>query len=42
MHKPDLIIPGTQPNLGAAHALEIPYQFNNIQPVQKMRPDTGI
>jgi para-nitrobenzyl esterase len=42
MHKSDLIVPGTQPNLGAAHALEIPYKFNNTQPVQKTRPDTGI
>ncbi len=31
-HESDLIIPGTQHKLGAAHALEIPYKFNNIQP----------
>jgi para-nitrobenzyl esterase len=26
-----MIVPGTQHKLGAAHALEIPYKFNNIQ-----------
>jgi para-nitrobenzyl esterase len=30
MHESDLIVPGTQHKLGAAHALEIPYKFNNI------------
>jgi para-nitrobenzyl esterase len=29
-HGSDLTIPGTQHQLGAAHALEIPYKFNNI------------
>ena len=31
-HESDLIVPGTQHKLGAAHALEIPYKFNNIRP----------
>ena len=31
-HESDVIIPGTDHKLGAAHALEIPYKFNNIQP----------
>jgi len=31
-HESDLIIPGTQHKLGAAHALEIPYKFDNIRP----------
>jgi para-nitrobenzyl esterase len=39
MHESDLIVPGTQHKLGAAHALEIPYKFNNIQPVEKARGD---
>ncbi len=30
MHGSDLIVPGTHHKLGAAHALEIPYKFNNI------------
>ena len=30
MHESDLIVPGTHHKLGAAHALEIPYKFNNI------------
>jgi len=34
-HESDLIIPGTDHKLGAAHALEIPYKFNNIQPAAK-------
>ena len=34
MHGSDLIVPGTQHKLGAAHALEIPYKFNNIQPAE--------
>src|SRR5947209_12379908 len=37
MHESDLIVPGTQHKLGAAHALEIPYKFNNLQPVEKAR-----
>ena len=39
MHESDLIVPGTQHKLGAAHALEIPYKFNNIQPLEKARGD---
>ena len=35
-HESDLIIPGTQHKLGAAHALEIPYKFNNVQPGARM------
>ena len=31
-HESEVIIPGTQHKLGAAHALEIPYKFNNIRP----------
>ena len=37
MHETDIIIPGTQHKLGAAHALEIPYKFNNIRPPGKIR-----
>ncbi len=37
MHESDVIVPGTQHKLGAAHALEIPYKFNNIQPLEKAR-----
>jgi para-nitrobenzyl esterase len=40
MHESDLIVPGTQHKLGAAHALEIPYKFNNIQSVEKAHGDT--
>jgi len=32
VHESDMIVPGTQHKLGAAHALEIPFKFNNIQP----------
>jgi para-nitrobenzyl esterase len=32
-HESNFIIPGTTHTLGAAHALEIPYKFNNIHPV---------
>ena len=39
MHESNLIVPGTQHKLGAAHALEIPYKFNNIQPRKKARGD---
>jgi len=31
-HESDTLIPGTQHKMGAAHALEIPYKFNLIQP----------
>jgi len=31
-HESDMLIPGTQHKLGAAHALEIPYKFNLVQP----------
>jgi para-nitrobenzyl esterase len=34
-HESDLIIPGTDYKLGVAHALEIPYKFNKIQPAAK-------
>lgn len=30
-HESDMLIPGTQHKLGAAHALEIPYKFNIVQ-----------
>jgi para-nitrobenzyl esterase len=32
-HESNFIIPGTNHALGAAHATEIPYKFNNIHPV---------
>jgi len=32
VHESDAIVPGTQHKVGAMHALEIPYKFNNIQP----------
>lgn len=31
-HESDAIVPGTHHKVGAAHALEIPYKFYNIQP----------
>jgi para-nitrobenzyl esterase len=31
-HESDMLIPGTQHKLGAAHALEIPYEFNIVRP----------
>ena len=31
-HESEAIVPGTQHKVGAAHALEIPYKFYNIQP----------
>lgn len=31
-HESDMLIPGTQHKIGAAHALEIPYKFDLIQP----------
>jgi para-nitrobenzyl esterase len=34
-HESDLVIPGTQHKLGAAHALEIPYKFYNIRPASQ-------
>ena len=30
-HESDMLIPGTQHKLGAAHALEIPYKFNLVE-----------
>jgi para-nitrobenzyl esterase len=33
-HESDMLIPGTQHKLGAAHALEIPYKFNLVRPDQ--------
>ncbi len=32
MHESDMLIPGTKHKMGAAHALEIPYKFNLVQP----------
>ncbi len=32
MHESDVLIPGTTHKMGAAHALEIPYKFNLVQP----------
>jgi para-nitrobenzyl esterase len=40
MHESDLIVPGTQHKLGAAHALEIPYKFNNIRPAEGAHRDS--
>lgn len=40
IHESDLIVPGTQHKLGAAHALEIPYKFNNIQPAENVHRDS--
>jgi para-nitrobenzyl esterase len=36
-HESDMLIPGTQHKLGAAHALEIPYKFNIVRPVGQDR-----
>ena len=33
-HESDFIVPGTRHILGAAHALEIPYKFDNIRPAK--------
>ncbi len=38
VHETDVIIPGTQHKLGAAHATEIPYKFNNITPAKNPPP----
>jgi len=35
-HESDMIVPGTQHKVGAAHALEIAYKFNNVQPPSKV------
>lgn len=32
VHESQMVIPGTQHKFGAAHALEIPYKFNIVQP----------
>jgi len=32
MHESNMLIPGTKHKMGAAHALEIPYKFNLVQP----------
>ena len=32
-HQSNYIIPGTNHTIGAGHALEIPYKFNNVHPV---------
>ena len=34
-HESDTLIPGTKHKLGAAHALEIPYKFNLVQPASQ-------
>ena len=34
-HESDVLIPGTQHKMGAAHALEIPYKFNLVQPANQ-------
>jgi para-nitrobenzyl esterase len=34
-HESDMLIPGTQHKLGAAHALEIPYKFNIVRPASQ-------
>ena len=39
VHESDAIVPGTQHKVGAMHALEIPYKFNNIQPATQDRKD---
>lgn len=40
-HESDFIIPGTQHKMGAAHALEIPYKFNNIRAANpEQNPDS--
>ncbi len=36
-HESDMLIPGTQHKLGAAHALEIPYKFNIVRPAGQDR-----
>jgi para-nitrobenzyl esterase len=36
-HESDMLIPGTQHKLGAAHALEIPYKFNIVRPAEQDR-----
>jgi len=34
-HESDILIPGTKHKMGAAHALEIPYKFNLVQPASQ-------
>jgi para-nitrobenzyl esterase len=41
MHESDMIVPGTQHKLGAAHALEIRYKFNNNQRAEKPPGDVS-
>jgi para-nitrobenzyl esterase len=36
-HQSNFIIPGTNHPLGAAHALEIPYKFDNIHPIDQTK-----
>jgi para-nitrobenzyl esterase len=41
-HESDVIVPGTQHKVGAAHALEIPYKFYNVQPPGTPAGDAGM
>ncbi len=41
-HESDAIVPGTQHRVGAAHALEIPYKFNLVQPPGQQRGGAGM
>jgi para-nitrobenzyl esterase len=40
-HESDAIVPGTQHKVGAAHALEIRYKFNNVGPAGLAAGNTG-
>jgi para-nitrobenzyl esterase len=37
-----MLVPGTQHRVGAAHALEIPYKFYNIQPPGQQTSTPGM
>ena len=41
-HESKAIVPGTQHRVGAAHALEIPYKFYNVQPPGKAGANPGM
>jgi para-nitrobenzyl esterase len=41
-HRSDYIIPGTNHTIGAAHATEIPYKFNNVHDPSPRPEDTGL
>jgi len=41
-HESNLLVPGTQHKVGAAHALEIPYKFYNVPPTGQAGSNSGM